>query len=398
MKAAVKRVYTSVGVRALAENAKLFAVTLDGRDLRTPARKVLELPTKELALGVALEWEAQREHIRPETMPLMKLATTTVDQVPSIRSTMIDSMLRCLQSDLTCFRSSDEPALMAKEEAAYAPIIAWTADTLQLKLNVTDSMVLTHPSEALPRAEALLAEADDWCVAPRHSRHLQLSTHAHTCTQVSANACEKIPSVPRMLHVVADAVVRVRPSQGDCCAGHDLGHVQIAGSRAGADKIAHQRRRVHHARARGRAAPDRRVGARRGRARPRRRRPRRARRRKLGLLANDWEVEVEALSAAPCCCSFLGAVVAGAAPLYGPLEVNGHSTTTVQYPIFVIAIHQRGAPHLIALAPRRRRWRRGPGGCRAALSWPPPACGSFFSVCSRSSRRRSYLRQHLHQS
>ena len=57
---------------------------------------------------------------------------------------------------------------MAKEEAAYAPIIAWTADTLQLKLNVTDSMVLTHPSEALPRAEALLEgkiEQDFLCVA-----------------------------------------------------------------------------------------------------------------------------------------------------------------------------------------------------------------------------------------
>ena len=176
MKAAIKRVYTSVGVRALAENSKRFAVTLDGRDLRTPARKVLELPTKELALGVALEWEAQREHVRPETMPLMKLASTTVDQVPDIRSTMVDSMLRCLQSDLTRFRSSDEPALMAKEEAAYAPIIAWTADTLQLKLNVTDSMVLTHPPEAIPRAEVLLADADDWCV-----RRQSITTHPPAC-------------------------------------------------------------------------------------------------------------------------------------------------------------------------------------------------------------------------
>lgn len=164
MKAAIKRVYKTVGVRAFEGAKPLFGVTLDGRDLRTPARKVLEMPTKELALGVALEWEAQVEHVRPEIMPLMKLATTSVDQVSSIRPTMIDSMLRCLQSDLTCFRSSDEKTLMAKEEAAYAPIIKWAAEELQLPLSVTDSMVLTHPSETLPRAEALLAEADDWCV------------------------------------------------------------------------------------------------------------------------------------------------------------------------------------------------------------------------------------------
>ena len=163
MKAAVKRVYKSVGVKSLADNC--FGVTLDGRDLRTPARKVLALPSRELACGVALEWEAQREHIRPDTMPLMKLATTTVDQVPTIRPTMVDSMLRCLQSDLACFRSSDEPVLMAKEEAAYAPLLAWSASELELELAVTDSMVLSHPETAVPRAEALLAAADDWELA-----------------------------------------------------------------------------------------------------------------------------------------------------------------------------------------------------------------------------------------
>ena len=168
MKAAAKRVYKHVGIKQLAEagpahfGGRLFAVTLDDRELRTPARKVLALPTQELACGVALEWAAQDQHIRPETMPLMKLATTAVDQVPSIRPTMVDSMLRCLDSDAACFRSSEEPALMAKEEAAYGPLLAWAADALELRLAVTDHMVLSHPAEALPRAEALLADADDW--------------------------------------------------------------------------------------------------------------------------------------------------------------------------------------------------------------------------------------------
>ena len=112
MKAAAKRVYKEVGVRALSAtgSARAFAVTLDGRELRTPARTVLALPTRELALGVALEWESQQEHIRPDTMPLMKLAATTIDQVPSIRPTMVNSMLRTLQSDLACFRSAEEPS------------------------------------------------------------------------------------------------------------------------------------------------------------------------------------------------------------------------------------------------------------------------------------------------
>ena len=168
MKSAAKRVYKHVGVRALAATkgqAGAFCVTLDDRELRTPARQILRLPTQELALGVAYEWEAQKKFIFPETMPLMKLATTTIDQVPTIRPMMADSMLRCLESDLTCFRSAEEPALCAKEEAAFGPLLSWSADALSLRLGVTETMVLSHPPEAYPRAEQLLQEADDWELA-----------------------------------------------------------------------------------------------------------------------------------------------------------------------------------------------------------------------------------------
>ena len=54
---------------------------------------------------------------------------------------------------------------MAKEEAAYAPLLTWSADALGLHLATTDSMVLVHPPEALDRAATLLDEADDWELA-----------------------------------------------------------------------------------------------------------------------------------------------------------------------------------------------------------------------------------------
>jgi ATP synthase F1 complex assembly factor 2 len=161
--------YDKVAVKALtaAEVAggNGFAVLLDGRELRTPAKRILALPTHALATGVALEWEAQDRHIRPDTMPLMKLSTTVLDQPPDIRPTMTDSMLRCVASDLACFRSSEEPALMAKEEAAFAPLLEWAADSLGLRLAVSDNLVLTHPPEASARAAEILAEADDWELA-----------------------------------------------------------------------------------------------------------------------------------------------------------------------------------------------------------------------------------------
>jgi ATP synthase F1 complex assembly factor 2 len=163
MKAAAKRFYDKVAVKAA--SASGWGVALDGKLLRTPAKRTLEVPTEALALGIAVEWEKQGEKLRPDTMPLMKLATTAIDQVPDIRPTMVDSMVRCVECDLACFRSAEEQALAAKEEEALGPLLRWLADDLDLHLAVTDTMFLQQPAAAVPRVHELLAEADDWELA-----------------------------------------------------------------------------------------------------------------------------------------------------------------------------------------------------------------------------------------
>ena len=221
MKAAAKRVYDKVTVRA--RTASEFIVLLDGRELKTPAKKVLAMPTHALATGVALEWEAQDRHIRPATMPLMKLATTTVDQVPSIRPTMVDSMLRCLESDLVCFRTVDEPALLKKEEAAFSPLIQWAADELALPLTVSEDLGLTHPPGAMPRAKQLLAEADDWELAALD----QITGTSKSLVLALALARGQVDSAE------AVSVARVAEQHqvdewGEVEAGHDLDAADLA--------------------------------------------------------------------------------------------------------------------------------------------------------------------------
>ena len=78
---------------------------------------------------------------------------------------MVESMIRCLNADLACFRSSEEPQLMQREEQTFAPLLSWLADDVGLKLAVSHTFKLTHPAEAEPRARELLAQADDWELA-----------------------------------------------------------------------------------------------------------------------------------------------------------------------------------------------------------------------------------------
>src|SRR5262245_14146549 len=57
-----RRFYENVGVVADHDG---FLLDLDGRLVRTPARRTLSLPTEALAQTLAGEWRAQREVIDP---------------------------------------------------------------------------------------------------------------------------------------------------------------------------------------------------------------------------------------------------------------------------------------------------------------------------------------------
>lgn len=45
--------------------------------------------------------------IRPFTMPLMKLAATSIDQMPSDRDRVVESLLKYFHTDSLCLRAND---------------------------------------------------------------------------------------------------------------------------------------------------------------------------------------------------------------------------------------------------------------------------------------------------
>ena len=58
-----------------------FPLLLDGKPVRTPARRALAAPTSPLAEKIAEEWNAQAEVIDPARMPLTRLANAVIDAV-----------------------------------------------------------------------------------------------------------------------------------------------------------------------------------------------------------------------------------------------------------------------------------------------------------------------------
>ena len=68
-----KRFYKEASV---AEAKGGFAITLDGRPIRTPSGRQVVIPSRELANAVAAEWAVQGETIDPVTMPLTRIANS----------------------------------------------------------------------------------------------------------------------------------------------------------------------------------------------------------------------------------------------------------------------------------------------------------------------------------
>src|SRR5271154_6491991 len=120
----MKRVYTRVET-CPADGG--WGIALDGRPMRTPARNELVLPSEALAAAIAAEWDAQREEIRPGTMPLTRLAATAIDRTAAQRDLIVAETANYADTDLVCYRAGHPPALAARQHAVWQDLIDWAA-------------------------------------------------------------------------------------------------------------------------------------------------------------------------------------------------------------------------------------------------------------------------------
>jgi chaperone required for assembly of F1-ATPase len=154
----VKRIYKSVATRALDGG---WGVALDGRPLRTPAKRELLVPSEPLATAIAAEWDAQDPDIRPETMPLTRLAATAIDHTAEKRTGVAADVANYAGTDLVCYRAEHPPALAARQEAVWQPLLDWAAGRYDAGLAVTAGIVPTAQSPASLKAYALAVAAFD---------------------------------------------------------------------------------------------------------------------------------------------------------------------------------------------------------------------------------------------
>ena len=111
-----------------------FTVLLDGRNVRTPAKALLVVPTVQMAEEVRLEWDAQEGEIDPSVMPYTRGANAAIDKVSVQHSEVADMLSEYGDSDLTCYRATYPQELIALQAKAWDPIIEWVFETYGARL------------------------------------------------------------------------------------------------------------------------------------------------------------------------------------------------------------------------------------------------------------------------
>ncbi len=132
------------------ERDGVFVVLLDGRAVLTPGRVRLALPTRAAAAALAAEWAAQGETIDPRKMPLTRLVNSALDGVARETDAVRAEIVKYAGSDLLCYRAAEPASLVAAEERAWDPMLAWARADLGIDLKLASGIAfVAQPEDAL---------------------------------------------------------------------------------------------------------------------------------------------------------------------------------------------------------------------------------------------------------
>ncbi len=155
-----KRFYTKAHVGAAADGG--FALLLDGKPVRTPAKRLLAAPAQALAEKIAGEWNAQTEAIDPSTMPLTRLANVVIDALVTAPQPVIDEVVKYLGSDLICYRAGTPASLIERQAQAWDPVLAWAHQTLGARFMQIEGVVYAEQPPAAVAAASAAIPTEPW--------------------------------------------------------------------------------------------------------------------------------------------------------------------------------------------------------------------------------------------
>lgn len=161
-----KRFYERAGVE---QGEAGFRALLDGRVVRTPARRELAAPSRAVAQAIAAEWDAQKDVIDPAQMPLTRLANSIIDGVAGQTEAVAGDIAKYLGSDLLFYRAGEPEGLVAEQRLHWDPVLDWARDALGAHFVLAQGVTYANQPEAAIEAARAAIPREPWALGALHS-------------------------------------------------------------------------------------------------------------------------------------------------------------------------------------------------------------------------------------
>lgn len=143
-----------------------WAIRLDGRPLKTPARAALIVPTGALAEAIANEWRSSKSEIDARAMPLTGIANAAIDRVAPERQTFAAGLARYAEADLACYRAEGPRALVELQEQRWDALLAWARRRFDADFKTTTGLMhIAQPPATLERLRHAVEALDPFRLA-----------------------------------------------------------------------------------------------------------------------------------------------------------------------------------------------------------------------------------------
>jgi chaperone required for assembly of F1-ATPase len=151
-----KRFYSEV---ALCETAAGFAISLDGRELKTPGGRPFRATARAVAETAVAEWAAQNATIDPASMPMTRLINAAIDHVAARQADVSADILRYARSDLICYRADGPAALAERQARHWDPVLDWAVQRFGNRFAIGSGIIyISQPEEAVSAIARALGE------------------------------------------------------------------------------------------------------------------------------------------------------------------------------------------------------------------------------------------------
>jgi chaperone required for assembly of F1-ATPase len=155
----LKRFYEHASVAPVAGG---FALQLDGRSARTPAKNALVFPTQAMAELAAREWAGQGAMIDPADMPVTRIANSAIDGVAAAIVETRAELAAYAETDLLYYRAAEPEKLVAAQARAYDPVLDWVDETFGARFVLAEGIIhVVQPERSLLAVRAALEAVND---------------------------------------------------------------------------------------------------------------------------------------------------------------------------------------------------------------------------------------------